>query len=156
MKKKLYIGCALTKLPLDKETDFLQMIAKIKIGLKETFEIVEFLGVTGLANDASPLEVYDWDIKQCVLKADCMLAICDYPSLGLGYEIATAVEKQGIPVLAMAYKDTLVSKLIRGVDHKNFQFHYYDSTEDIIEKTLESSTSKCNTSSKIEVCNTSI
>ena len=38
-----------------------------------------------------------------------MLAICDYPSLGLGYEIATAVERQGIPVLAMAHKDSVIS-----------------------------------------------
>ena|SRR3990167_9018367 len=137
MKKKLYIGCALTKLPSDREESFLQMLAEIKEGLKENFQIVEFLGVTGLAPDASPVEVYVHDIKNSVLKVDCMLAICDYPSLGLGYELGAAVEKGGIPVLAMAEKGTLVSKLIRGIDHRNFQFHYYDSVDDIIAKTLE-------------------
>jgi hypothetical protein len=136
-KKKLYIGCALTRLPSDEGEDFLRMIAEVKLGLKDKFEIVEFLGVTGLAHEASPLQVYVHDIKKSVMKADCMLAICDYPSLGLGYEIATAVEKQGIPVLAMACKDRLVSKLIRGVDRKNFHFMYYDSVDEIIEKTLE-------------------
>lgn len=140
MKKKLYIGCALTRLSPDKEKDFLQMLAEIKLGLQDRFEIVEFLGVTGLAPDASPLEVYIHDIKKSVMKADCMLAICDYPSLGTGYEIATAVEKQGIPVLAMANKDTLVSKLIRGIDHKNFHFMYYGSVDEIIEKTIETLT----------------
>lgn len=137
MKKKLYIGCALTKLPTDEEKDFLQMLAKIKLGLAENFEIVEFLGKTGLADDATPLEVYVHDIKKSVMEADCMLAICDHPSLGLGYEIATAVEKQGIPVLAVAHKEQLVSKLIRGIDHPNFLFYFYDSPEEIITKTLE-------------------
>ncbi len=136
MKKKIYIGCALTHISSEKRKDFLQMIADIKIGLKKDFEIVEFLGVTGLADDASPFEVYDWDIKKCVYKIDCMLAICDHASLGLGYEIATAVEKRGIPVLATAHKSSTVSKLIRGIDHNNFNFFYYDSVEGIIAKTI--------------------
>ncbi len=138
--KKLYIGCALTRLPPDEERDFLEMIAKPKLGLKNHFEIVQFIGVTGLAPKATPLEVYTHDIKNSVMKADCMLAICDHPSLGLGYEIATAVEKQGIPVLAVAHKDSLISKLIRGIDHKNFHFIYYDSADEIIEKTLKTLT----------------
>ena len=74
------------------------------------------------------------------MKADCMLAICDYYGLGLGYEIATAVEKQGIPVLAMAHKDAAVSRLIRGINRKNFHFIYYDSFDEIIEKTLKTLT----------------
>ena len=137
MKKKLYIGCALTRLPAEKEKDFLQMLVEIKLGLKDNFEIVQFIGVTGLAPDATPAEVYIHDIKNSVIKADCMLAICDYPSLGLGYEMATAVEKQGIPVLALARKDTLVSKLIRGIDHESFRFVYYDSVDDIVQRALE-------------------
>ena len=137
MKKKLYIGCALTNLHSDKRKDFLQMIADIKISLQNHFDIVEFLGGNDLAHNASAYAVYDHDIKKCILTVDCMLAICDYPSLGLGYEIATAVERQGIPVLAMAHKDSVISKLIQGVDHKNFNFIYYDSAEEIIAKTVE-------------------
>lgn len=140
MKKKLYIGCALTKLPIDKEKDFLEMLATIKVGLKDHFETIEFIGATGLAPDATPLEVYVHDIKNSVLKADCMLAICDYPSLGLGYELGAAVEGKGIPVLAVAHRDLLVSKLIRGIDHKDFQFYYYDTISDIISKTIETLT----------------
>jgi hypothetical protein len=140
MKKKLYIGCALTRLPAEQEKDFLKMLADLKVGLKDYFDILEFKGVTGLAPMASPEEVYIHDINNCVKEADCMLAICDYPSLGLGYEIATAVEKQGIPVLAVAHKDMLVSKLIRGIDHKDFKFMYYNSADEIIEHVLKNLT----------------
>lgn len=139
MKKKLYIGCALTRLPQDKKDDFLKMIIEVREKLGEYFEVMEFLGITD-ASMAMPEEVYIHDIKNSIMKTDYLLAICDYPSLGLGYEIATAVEKQGIPVLAIAHKDSLISNLIKGINHKNFQFHYYDSIDDIIAKTLETLT----------------
>lgn len=134
--KKLYIGCALTNLPLEKKEVFLKMISEVKKELSKHFEVMEFLGITD-ASMAEPKKVYDFDIKNNVMNADFLLAICDYPSLGLGYEIATAVEKRGIPVLAIAHTDSIVTNLIRGVDHKNFNFARYNSGEDIIKKTLE-------------------
>lgn len=139
MKKKLYIACALTNLPSEKRNDFLQMISDLKTKLREHFEISEFLGVDdlGTQNAFTPKEIYEHAIKKCVMEADCMLAICDYPAIGLGYEIATAVEKRGIPVLAMAHENSLVTRLIMGVEHKNFNFSYYDSLDEIFEKTLE-------------------
>lgn len=139
MKKKLYVGCALSNLPSGKKDIFLEMIMEIKKKLKDSFEVIEFLGINDLSGPKpfSPKEIYDWDIKNCVMKMDCMLAICDYPTLGLGYEMAIAVEKRGIPVLAMAHKGSQVTRLIRGIDHKNFQFHYYNSVDEIIQKTLE-------------------
>ncbi|OGI68170.1 hypothetical protein A3A05_01160 [Candidatus Nomurabacteria bacterium RIFCSPLOWO2_01_FULL_41_12] len=142
MKKKLYIGCALTNIPVDKRKILLEMIVKIKKELSNHFEILEFLGVDDLGTDRpfSPREIYNFDIKECLMKTDYFLAICDYPALGLGYEIATAVEKRGIPVLALAHKDSKVSRCIVGIDHPNFHFMYYDSVEDIIEKTFKTLT----------------
>lgn len=139
MKKKLYIGCSLTLLPPDKKDAFLQMITEIKKELTESFEILEFKGLNDLLTDnpLTPQEIYNFDIKECVMKADCMLAFCDYPSTGLGYEMATAVEKLDIPVLAVAHKDSVVGRIIRGIDHPNFQFMYYNSVNEIIEKTKE-------------------
>lgn len=139
VKKKLYIGCALTNLPADKRDALLAMIAQIKKELSKHFELLEFKGVSDLggAHPLSAQEVYNYDIKECVMKTDCMLAIVDYPTLGTGYEIGTAVEKQGIPVLAVAHKDSIVSRVITGVDHENFSFMRYNSVDEIIEKTLQ-------------------
>ena len=138
-KKKLYIGCSLTLLPVDKKDDFLRMTSEIKKELGKYFEVLEFKGMADLLTDhpLTPQQIYDFDIKECVMKADCMLAFCDYPSLGLGYEMATCIEKQGIPVLAVAHKDAIVGRIIRGIGHKDFKFFYYNSEEEIIKKTLE-------------------
>lgn len=137
--KKLYIGCALTNLPEDKREEFMQMITKIKQELKKHFELLEFVGVDDLKTNTpmTPQYVYNYDIRECLMKADYFLAICDFPAIGLGYELGTAVEKMGIPVLAMAHKNSKVSRSIIGVDHPNFNFTYYDSVDEIITKTLE-------------------
>ncbi len=142
MKKKLYIGCSLTLLPLGKKDTFLKMIKEIKVKLSKSFEILEFLGIDDLQTEKpfTSQEIYNFDIQERLMKADCMLAICDYPSIGLGYEMATAIEKRGIPVLAMAHKDQVVGRIIRGIDHPNFHFVYYNSVDEIIEKTLETLT----------------
>ena len=139
IKKKLYIGCSLTLLPPNQKEEFLQMISEIKKELGKSFEILEFLGIDdiGTVKPYTPRQIYDFDIKECLMKTDYFLAICDYPALGLGYEIGTAVEKRGIPVLAIAHKDSKVSRSIVGVDHPNFHFLYYNSVDEIIEKTLE-------------------
>ncbi len=136
MKKKLYIGCALTHLPAERKRDFLDTLIKLKKELGDDFEILEFIGKNDVA-DLPPLDVYVHDIHNCVMKVDCMLALCDYPSLGLGYELATAVEKCGIPVLAMSHKDNFVSRLIRGINHPNFKFEYYSSPDEIAQKAKE-------------------
>ncbi len=132
-KKKLYIGCALMNLPEDKRSVLLKNISELKAKLKTSFEVLEFLWGPG---NNTPKDVYQNDIINCVGNADCMLAICDYPSLGLGYEMATAVEKHGIPVLAVAHKDSLVSKLIIGIDHKGFEFYRYNSFNDVYDKVV--------------------
>jgi len=37
----------------------------------------------------------------------------------------------------VAHKDLQITRLIRGIEHKNFVFAHYDSAEDIITKTIE-------------------
>ena len=137
--KKLYIGCALTNLPAEKRDEFMQGIAKIKTELKKSFEILEFVGVDDLKTNTptTPQYVYNYDIRECLMKADYFLAICDFPAIGLGYELGTAVEKMGIPVLAMAHKDSKVSRSIVGVDHPSFCFARYDSLDEVAIKALE-------------------
>jgi hypothetical protein len=139
MKKKIYIGCALTHLPADKREDFLKMVFKVRKDLEQHFEVLSFLGVDDLLTEKpfTPKEIYNYDIQNCLMKADYFLAICDYYGLGLGYEIGAAVEGRGMPVLAIAHRDSPVSRLVLGIDHKNYHFARYDSPDEIVPKVLE-------------------
>jgi hypothetical protein len=133
-KKKLYVGCALSHLPQDKKEEFLAMISEIRKELNARFETLEFLG-TG---PATPEEVYQKDIVECVGNADCMLAIWDYASGGLGYETCFAVEKLRIPVLAMAHINSSVSRLILGIhgEGKRYIFSRYSASSQIVPVTI--------------------
>ena len=133
--KKLYVGCAISGLPQAEKEKFLGMITELKDTLRGHFEVLDFLTATN--TNGTPTEIYIRDIVECVEHADYMLAICDYPSTGLGYEMATAIEKRGIPVLAMAHRTSNVSKLIIGITAKNFHFIQYDSIDEVPEKTFE-------------------
>ena len=139
MKKKLYIGCALTNLPDDLRGSLLGMISEIKKELSKTFDILEFAGVDDLKTNTpmTPEQVYIFDIDDCLKKADYFLAICDFPAIGLGYELGTAVEQMGIPVLAVAHKDAKVSRSIVGINRPNFHFIRYVLPDEITKKALE-------------------
>lgn len=138
-KKKIYIGCGLTNLPEDTKENFLIMIHDIKIELAKYFEVLDFLGIDDIGTDHpyTPEEIYHFDIHKCLMMTDYFLAICDYPATGLGYELGTAVEKREIPVLAVARVGAKVSRSIVGIKHPNFEFFYYNNTEEIVKKTLE-------------------
>ena len=125
-KKKLYVGCAINNLSPDEREAFLRRISKLKDSLRDHFEVLDFIG-----NVAAPAEkVYEFDID-CVESADCMLAICNHPSTGMGYEMGTAIEKRNIPVLAVAHSESSVSRMILGITHKRYRFERYEQIEDI-------------------------
>ncbi len=128
---KIYVGCAITTVPEDKADEFVALINSVKNSIRDSgHEVLEFR--TALFPDATDEEVYIHDIHDCVGTADAMLAICDHSSIGLGYELATAIEKRGIPVVAVAHKDIKISKLVLGISHPKFVFERYDTAEDIV------------------------
>ena len=131
-KKKLYVGCAINNLSPEDKRRFLGQIASLKDSLRNHFEVLDFVG------DASaPVEaIYTHDIHNCVGQADCMLAICDHPSTGMGYELGTAIEKHDIPVLAVAHKDSSVTRLLQGVTSKKFKFQRYGDWSEIAPLTI--------------------
>src|ERR1700679_3262391 len=106
--KRLYVGCGISTLPPAEAESFLKRVSVVKDKLREHFVVLDFLG-TGVA---TPEEVYARDIFECVGTADGMLAICDYPSTGLGFEMCAALYKYDIPVLAMSAYTSKVSRLI--------------------------------------------
>ncbi len=120
--KKIYIACALTYAP----EDFIEQVNKLKDNLRKEYEVLNFIGLkNGTAKD-----VYEHDIK-CVLMSDIVVAICDYPAIGLGYELSLALEKYSKPTLALVHKDIKLSRLVEGINHPMFTLKKYDSADEI-------------------------
>lgn len=117
---KLYVGCALRNAP----QTFKDSVEVLKQNLEKDFEVLKFLGDKGTAQ-----EVFRYDID-CVLDSDAVLAVCDFPSLGLGFEIATALAN-GKRVLGVAQTDADVSRMILGIDSPLFSFERYTSLSDV-------------------------
>ena len=133
---KIYVGCALTGAP----QEFVDKVELLKALLREEgYEVPDFLGlVKGTAQD-----VYEVDIWQRVAECDLLVAICDVPSIGLGWEMATAVEKRRKPVLAVAHKDTRITRLIIGAEGERnplYRFRRYDKIEDVVGMTCDTLT----------------
>jgi len=103
---QLYVGCSLTKA----SEKFKASVEQLKDAIRaEGHEVFDFVGLV----NGTPKDVYEWDIGHCVKNCDALIAICDEPSIGLGYEICEAV-RLGKPVLAVAHEDTRVTRLVHG------------------------------------------
>lgn len=121
--KKLYVGCSLLHAP----DSFRESVKELKALLQSEYEVLEFVGRLDVPSE----EIYQWDIHKQVHSCELFLAICDLPSLGLGYEMATAIEKLGTPTLGVAHKDANVSRLILGIQQPCFSFARYESLDQI-------------------------
>lgn len=119
--KKIYLVCSLTQAP----PEFSAEVDKLRTELKKKYEVLEFIGLEkGTARD-----VFEWD-TECVHLCDLLLAICTYPSIGLGYEMGIAIENKK-PVLAVASKDALISRMVLGVTAVNYSFERYEDLLDV-------------------------
>lgn len=108
---KIYVGCCINSAT----EEYLKDIANLKNLIKENFdcEIMEFIPKgTGTVE-----EVYENDIHNAVSSCDIMVAEISHPSLGLGWEMATIVEKLRKPLLMCAKENVKVSKLVEGAQN---------------------------------------
>lgn len=125
-KRKIYVGCALT----EASDSFKSCVEAFKELLrKQGYEVFDFVGlVTG-----TPADVYNWDIGHCIADCDAFIAICDLPSIGLGYELCEAL-RLGKPVLAVAHTDARVTRLVQGAAEvePDLQFVRYDALSDLL------------------------
>lgn len=118
-KHKLYVGCALTESP----EKFKDGIDKLKSALRsEGYEVFDFVGLV----DGTPKDVYEWDVNLCIKNCDAFIAICDYPGIGLGFELGEAKNLKK-PILALAQNDSRVTRLVLGLAEvePNAQFERY-------------------------------
>ncbi len=140
---KLYVGCGLTYAP----QEYKDQIASFKNKLRsiEWIEVLDFWNANSASNGKQPdsHEIYCTDIHECVGNAHAMIGELSYPSTGLGWELATSIEKHGIRVLMCAHKDALVSHLPIGaslydVNKRSTSFiRYKESIEELIPFFLE-------------------
>jgi len=120
---KIYVGCSLTQAP----PEFIGAVEAVKASLRHDYEVLDFLGL----EHGTAADVFQWDIRRNVAQCDLFVAICDYPSIGLGYELATAIEKLGKPVIALAHQDAKVTRLILGINAPKFSFQRYQSLREV-------------------------
>lgn len=132
--KKVYVGCAMFNAP----EEYLLEIAKFKelIKIELECEVLEFLPL----GTGTPVEIYNNDIVEMIGKCDLMIAEVSFPSLGLGWELGTMVEKLKKPVIMCAKNGSKVSGLIRGAanpENPNCTFLWYDTLDDLMIKIKE-------------------
>jgi hypothetical protein len=116
---KLYVGCGLTNAP----EEFKEGVEQLKDRLKKHYDVFDFVGLTaGTAED-----VYRWDIEHCVADCDLFVGVCDYPSIGLGWELNEAIDLYK-PTLGVAHEKALVTRLVLGAAavKPNFTFQRYN------------------------------
>ena len=115
----LYVACSLTHAP----QGFRDQVERLKTELKTN--VCNVLCFLGCGTGASPHDIYHWDIHKCVRPSHAVLAICDLPAIGLGYEMGTAVEAQRKPVLAIAHQLAKVSDLVLDPRQPGYEFRRY-------------------------------
>jgi hypothetical protein len=118
---KVYVGCSLTQAP----EEFKSSVEGFKDKLRTMdYDIFDFVGLV----DGTARDVYEWDIKRCVGTCDIFVGICDYPSIGLGWELGEAV-RLGKFAMAVAHADASVTRLVLGAAEaeSSLQFERYTS-----------------------------
>jgi hypothetical protein len=124
--EKLYVGCSLSHA----SEAFKDSVEDFKQDLRgEGYEVFDFVGlVAGSAKD-----VYNWDIQHCVGECDAFVAICDEPSIGLGWELATA-QQLGKRILALAHTNAKVTRMLLGAAEvePNVRFERYEELTDAL------------------------
>jgi hypothetical protein len=127
----VYVACSLTHA----SPEFRAVVESFKDELGLVCNIIRF---AGLASGRSPREIYMYDIHECVGSSDLVVAICDHPSIGLGYEIATQLERRGMPCLCIAHENSHVTEFILDVHQPGFEFkRYKDLQKEGVEMVLK-------------------
>jgi len=119
---KIYLAHSLTQAPEEFKAEMLEL----RNLLKQKYEVLEFKGLVA----GTPQEVFQHD-TQCVKDCDLLLAEVSYPAIGLGYEIATALQLKK-KILAVAKTEAKVSRLVLGVEAPGYRFDRYADISEIL------------------------
>ncbi len=126
---KLYVGCGLTHA----SEKFKKEVQELKDELSKVCPVLDFLGVV----NGTPHDVYVHDIINCVGSCDLMAGICDEPSTGLGWEMATQVLVRKKPLLAFGHEDTKITRLVLDPQLPGYEFIRYKNFFQVYDKIVE-------------------
>ena len=120
----IYFAMALTHAP----TDFVKMCGGElrKIMRKFGYRTLDFVGLA----DGTAEDVYLRDMH-AVCEADLLVAICDYPSLGLGMEVMARIHAKK-PLVLCWRRGTKITRMLIGASViENIRICQYDTIDDI-------------------------
>ncbi len=113
----IYVGCALNRAP----DEFKQRVVAMKGLLRDMgHSVMEFV----TDPEATDESVYENDILTMVRGCDCVVAVIDFPSTGLGLELGAALFRYKKPVLGLTSNLQQQSRLIRGVRREFGKKHF--------------------------------
>jgi len=105
-KIKIYVGCVLSEAP----QEFQESVEALKENLrKEDFDVLDFAWINGAPNDSVD-NIYEYDMRN-VSDCDVLVALVDFPSLGLGMELERAYQESK-NILAFAHQGKRISRMI--------------------------------------------
>lgn len=123
---KIYVGMGLTQAPVEFREDFQH---QLKSGLRR-LSGVEVLDFVGLASSTAS-RVYEYD-RNCTEGADLCVFIADYPSIGLGMEIAFRLNAKR-PMLVFAQEGVSVTRMLLGMcEVEGVKFFTYKDVAEIL------------------------
>ena len=118
MKKvRVYVACALTHASQEYKDEI--ELLKQQLRRLNWIEVLDFVGeqLKGDTDQVHAARIYKNDIHECVGTAHAVVAELSLPSIGLGWELGTSVEKHGIRTIMLAHEDALVSKMPPGASY---------------------------------------
>ncbi|MEX0918109.1 MAG: hypothetical protein WDZ93_03055 [Candidatus Paceibacterota bacterium] len=122
----IYVGMALTEAPEEFRGSF-QKELKDALASLPNIQILDFVGL----ENGDEGQVYTHD-RRCTEQADLCVFICDYPSIGLGIEIAFRF-LTGKPMLCFARDGQRVTRMLLGMcQFEEIPFHRYDFVDEIV------------------------
>lgn len=115
---KVYVGCGLTHAP----QPFIDLVSRLKQCLRDSGEciVLEFLGLEG----GTARDVWDHDIRNCVGRCDLLVAILDYPSIGLGVEIGCQAARRK-RVIGLVHQSTHLTRLMQDPNPEDIDYALY-------------------------------
>ena len=129
---KVYVACALTYVPVEKKSVFTALLNDVKKELRDKgYIVIDFL--SAVKENPEPQEVFSYDIE-CLKKADCLLALGEYPGTGLGYEICYTTELRKIPTMVGVMNLNSISKFLKGISYEHYVCTVFDTPRELVEK----------------------